>query len=299
MTESPLRLAIAWKQQFAQGTQLIEDGDLEGALPVLKQALATIEQFDSIAGEERRDSRIAETMERLGYICHKQGMLKEAEALYREALDIIALYILGFATREKISQNLAQLLIETGREDEGQKLLAKFPQPDEVPVACFVASHEYQFMSWLSLQAKMMNGSGEAASLMAKFANVAKRSFGTKSSEWQAITEKYGYTGGAETDPAIPLLTSEERYALLLPLAESAAAFMEIAEGEQAHPLCFTGILGVKSDLHKAMGDMAQAKAIYEKKLQITARCWGEGHIMTVETYEEYEKLCRECADSD
>lgn len=298
MSESPLKLAIEWKKLFAQGERLIEAGDLDGALPVLKQALATIEHFDAIAKEDRRDSRIAETMERIGYVCHKQGMLKEAEALYREALEILKHYMLGFFTREKISQNLAQLLIETGREDEGQKLLAQFPQREEAPAACLVVPYEEQFLSWLSLQAKMMNGSAEAASLMAKFANVAKRSFGSKSPEWQAITEKYGYSGGDEADPAISLLSKEERFALLLPLAEDAVAYMEIAEEDQPHPLCFTGILGVKSNLHKAMGDIAQAKAIFKKKLDITAKCWGEGHIMTVETYEEYEKLCEECGEA-
>ncbi|MCC7528420.1 MAG: tetratricopeptide repeat protein [Candidatus Melainabacteria bacterium] len=293
MTESPLKLSISWKTQFVQASRMIDDGQLDGAMPILKQALAIIDQFDAIANEDRRDSRAAQTLERIAYLCHQAGMLKEAEMLYREALEILDQYMLVFEIREKTSLNLAQLLIETGRQDEGQALLAKYPPREETENAPTVVAHEFEMMSTLSTVGKMMNGSPEVASLMAQLASVAKRFFGTKSTEWTNITGKFGYSAQADMDPSAPLLTRDERFALLLPLAEKAAAFVGEVENEESHPLFTICILAEKSRLHKAMGDIPMAKAVWEEKMQIIARHWGEGHIMMVEAHEEYELLCK------
>lgn len=293
MTDSPLKLAISWQNQFALASRMIDHGDLDGAMPILKQALSTIEQFDAIANDDRRDSRAAVTLERIAYICHRTGLLKEAEELYREALEILEDYMLEIEIREKTSLNLAQLLIETGREEEGQALLANYPPHEQTEAAPTVAGPEFQMMSTLSTVGKMLNGSAEVASLMAQLASVAKRFFGANSAEWAAIQDEFGYSAQTDTDPSVPLLTKDERLALLLPLAQRAAAFVGDLEREESHPLFTICILAQKSHVHEAMGDIPQAKAVWEEKMRIIALHWGEGHIMMLEAQDEYERLCK------
>lgn len=127
MSESPLQLSIKWIKLLADGKERIAAGDFVGALPVLESALAAIEAVDAFSNPESPDIRVADTLERIAFAYQQQGSLDKAEPLYRRAMEIANTHILGVHLRTAIYQNLAKLLNDTGRAEEGKALLAKYP----------------------------------------------------------------------------------------------------------------------------------------------------------------------------
>lgn len=127
MSEGSLKLSIKWLRMFAEGKELVDAGRYDEALPVLENALAVIEVVDEMLNAENPDNRVAENLERIAFVYQQQGYLIKAEPLYRRAMEIANTHVLGVHLRMAIYQNLAKLLIDTGREDEGQALLARYP----------------------------------------------------------------------------------------------------------------------------------------------------------------------------
>lgn len=192
---SHLQMAVDWQSLFESGKELIDAGDYAAAVPVLKEALAKIESLDEVqekVDDTRPDKRIGQTLERLAFAYHKQGNLADAEPLYRKALEIVSKYMIALLDKEAAAHNLADLLIETGRDAEAESLLARYPKRDRKPVV-YRASNEMGVITSLSLLARQGSSyTREFLSLMEMLVRNVETHFGSASKEFADVSEKLG-----------------------------------------------------------------------------------------------------------
>jgi tetratricopeptide (TPR) repeat protein len=112
MTDGLLQVAIDWKHVFASAKEAVDAQDHVRALELLREAESLAQRL----GED--DERLAETLERIGFVHQSQGRLAEAETVYRRALAITEKHLLGLLLKEQIRSQLARLLEENGRSPE-------------------------------------------------------------------------------------------------------------------------------------------------------------------------------------
>jgi tetratricopeptide (TPR) repeat protein len=242
MSEGPLQLSIKWLRLFAEGRELLDAGDHDGALAVLESALAVIEAVDAMSKDENPDNRVAETLERIAFVYQQKGLLTKAEPLYRRAMEIAHTHILGVHLRMAIHQNLAKLLTDTGREEEGKVLLGRYPlaagvgvvsenpltggdgieaavdafaeaavayAEASIPTAIEQPSLEGSMMMSLNTLAFMNQESTQMVlSLMKEFVEHAELCYGTLSNEFSEAAERIarGYTHALDVSTALSFL---------------------------------------------------------------------------------------------
>ena len=197
MEEDILNLALKWDTLFAAASELIDDGDYAGAMPVLKAALSKIEALDAASNEERTDRRIGDTLERIAYIHQQQGDLAQAEPLYRRALEIAELYMLSGELKARAARNLAKLLTDTGRAEESEALQNRYRIVLDADVylaphaAPPVRSPECQLMHTLnSLSYSAKEKVPTVLSMMADLLDHIEVTFGTASNEFAEWAER-------------------------------------------------------------------------------------------------------------
>ena len=194
-----MQQAVQWQSLFDDGCALIGKGDFAAALLVLVKALAVMEELDAaeVKAPDRNfpDRRVADTLERIAYAYQAQGLLAEAEPLYRRALEIGNNYMLGFFVRQAASQNLAKLLLATDRADEAQLLLARYPlQAAQAPLQiASMALIEMGLLRTLSVMGKMAAGaSPETITIVGELLEHVETCYGTASSQYAEAAEKVG-----------------------------------------------------------------------------------------------------------
>lgn len=195
MAEGSLKLALQWKELFAEAKQQIDSGDFAGSLSTLEKAQGVIESLAAAENTGRPELRLAETFERMAYAYHQQGILTDAERLYRSALEIANAHMISFFVKEAISQNLARLFIETGREAEGQALLQRYPVRDEKPALEVELSQQLVQGLLLSVSNLVFFAGDKAAqvsSLMGELVDYCENAYGSDSDLFAEAAKKQG-----------------------------------------------------------------------------------------------------------
>ena len=202
-----LQQSIQWLRIFSEAKDRIDAGDFAGAMPLLEQALPISEELDVAL---KPDFRLAQTLERMAYANHKQGLLTEAEPLYRRALELADRYLLEAAIRKPIYENLGKLLSETGREDEAQALLAGCPieEPEAAVAVCQIESIEQSMMRTLSNLAFFQRAHVQRVlSVMYDLIEHTENCFGTLSNEFADSVVRVFQCQSANTETkALPIL---------------------------------------------------------------------------------------------
>ncbi|MBX9666162.1 MAG: tetratricopeptide repeat protein [Candidatus Obscuribacterales bacterium] len=395
MPEPLLQIALKWKKTLAEAKELIEAKEYKRALVLLDDTLKLAEILNEDDGpEEERivDLRIAVTLERIAFAYHCLGRLDEAEPLYRRAIEIAKPRLFGTDTEKLSTANLANLLCETGRNDEAESMreaiLKKYSPTAQTSMSFPLITSENKVMS--SLQSLANSEPNLVVPIMKEVLGLIETVYGAESKEAvnaldligkasqmgaeyheralrirlkrveneedevgvayamrsliathtdrklcdallakaRAVEKKIGAENvfdqtigllhsllGTNVPVEMPLeiadeifsewlqqspieppfvdvtLTDDQRYERLVSILDQALAAVYKIEKESEYPLSTLCMLSTASSVHKEFGNIEKAKALLEEEMRVIANHWGDGHVMMVDTYEEYNAL--------